>query len=239
MLFEQFDLPILRLTTSLGGQSAAFDNFVGILSRFDTFKGVTMMALLWMAWFYRVPAENEEQTDARQKQVLITFIGSIAAVVVSRIMQRRINIHMRPALDHLGLNFPVYPDSLPLNTWSSFPSDHTMLFVAIATGLWRVNRAMSYFAFFWAFVVISLPRVYLGIHYPSDVVSGAVLGILFMLAFERLPLEKLAVRGLAWQKLHPGLFLFIFFFATDALAHLFDDIRNITSPLLHSLYGGS
>ena len=238
MLFEQFDLPILKFVTSLGGRSEYVDNIIGCISRFDTFKGVAMMALLWAAWFHNPPNETAEQRDKRQQQVLITFVGSIVAVVISRVMQRLITVHSRPALANLGLQFPTYPDSLPMNMWSSFPSDHTMLFCALATGLWQINRRMGYLAFFWAFVVVSLPRIYLGFHYPSDVLSGVIFGIIAMWAFEKLPVHNLAARTLAWQKTYPGWFFALAFLATDALAHLFDDMRFISSALLRALHGG-
>jgi len=58
----------------------------------------------------------------------------------------------------------------------SFPSAHATSSFAVATAMVRVDPAMAG-AFVVAFA-LSLGRPYLGMHYPSDVLAGAVLGLL-------------------------------------------------------------
>ena len=58
----------------------------------------------------------------------------------------------------------------------SFPSAHATSSFAVATAMVRVDPAMAG-AFIVAFA-LSLGRPYLGMHYPSDVLAGAVLGLL-------------------------------------------------------------
>jgi membrane-associated phospholipid phosphatase len=57
----------------------------------------------------------------------------------------------------------------------SFPSAHATSSFAVATAMVRVDPAMSA-AFIVAFA-LSLGRPYLGMHYPSDVLAGALLGL--------------------------------------------------------------
>src|SRR5689334_1310773 len=57
----------------------------------------------------------------------------------------------------------------------SFPSAHSTSSFAVATAMTRVD-AWGALAFVLAFA-LSLGRPYLGMHYPSDVLAGAVLGI--------------------------------------------------------------
>ena len=57
----------------------------------------------------------------------------------------------------------------------SFPSAHALSSFAVATAMFRVDPATAA-AFVVAFV-LSLGRPYLGMHYPSDVLAGALLGV--------------------------------------------------------------
>jgi membrane-associated phospholipid phosphatase len=57
----------------------------------------------------------------------------------------------------------------------SFPSAHATSSFAVATAMCRVDPAIS--AVFLVAIALSLGRPYLGMHYPSDVLAGALLGI--------------------------------------------------------------
>ncbi|HEY2715430.1 MAG TPA: phosphatase PAP2 family protein [Solirubrobacterales bacterium] len=74
----------------------------------------------------------------------------------------------RPVLDGLP---PLggAPSSL------SFPSAHAFSSFAVATAMVRVDPATA--AALLVAAAISLGRPYLGMHYPSDVLAGALLGV--------------------------------------------------------------
>lgn len=57
----------------------------------------------------------------------------------------------------------------------SFPSAHATSSFAVATAMCRVDPATS--AAFLVAIALSLGRPYLGMHYPSDVLAGALIGI--------------------------------------------------------------
>ena len=113
-----------------------------------------------------------------------------------------------------------------------------MLFFALSTGLWTVYRPAGAVAFAWSLLVIDLPRIYLGIHYPSDVVGGAILGIICMVGFLALPLSKLNNAVSAWRNAHQGAFIVIMFFVTDELAHLLDDLRELAQSTFRIILHG-
>jgi membrane-associated phospholipid phosphatase len=79
----------------------------------------------------------------------------------------------RPVLDGLP---PLggAPSSL------SFPSAHSTSSFAVATAMTRVDRRAA--VVFVPAVAVALGRPYLGMHYPSDVAVGVVLGVALGLA---------------------------------------------------------
>jgi len=57
----------------------------------------------------------------------------------------------------------------------SFPSAHATSSLAVATAMVRVDPATA--AALLVAIALSLGRPYLGMHYPSDVLAGALLGV--------------------------------------------------------------
>lgn len=58
----------------------------------------------------------------------------------------------------------------------SFPSSHALVSVALAVLLFSYHRRLGIWAIFVA-VLICICRVLVGVHYPSDVLVGAALGV--------------------------------------------------------------
>jgi undecaprenyl-diphosphatase len=77
----------------------------------------------------------------------------------------------------------------------SFPSDHATAAFAIAVSIWLRNRTAGWLALAMA-AVLSVSRVMVGVHYPSDVIAGALLGtgaaLILWLPPIRRPLHALA-----------------------------------------------
>ena len=59
----------------------------------------------------------------------------------------------------------------------SFPSGHTLASFEAATALYKDHTLYGFAAFVLA-ILIAFSRIYLQVHYPSDVIGGAILGFL-------------------------------------------------------------
>lgn len=59
----------------------------------------------------------------------------------------------------------------------SFPSNHALNNFAAAAFLYKLYPKFKWI-FFTVAILISISRIYLGVHYPSDVLGGALIGFL-------------------------------------------------------------
>lgn len=190
------------------------------------------MCLFWYVWAEAPANESPSLREQRQKRLTTVLIGTILIGGLSRGLQLVPSVHQRPLLSNLGLAFPVTDfDAASLNAWNSFPSDHAMFYFALGVGLWTVNRTAGLIAFAWTLVVIDFPRVYLGIHFPSDVVFGAVFGAIGMTLFLALPLERFERWVSSWRTAHQGLFIAALFFTTYTIGQLLGDLRELAHSM--------
>ena len=67
----------------------------------------------------------------------------------------------------------------------SFPSGHTFSSFAAATSIFIYHKEIGKIALFLA-ALIGFSRLYLFVHYPSDVLAGAILGILTAVVLSKL-----------------------------------------------------
>jgi membrane-associated phospholipid phosphatase len=101
---------------------------------------------------------------------------------------------------------------------SSFPSDHAVLAGAVAVGLLLVTRRLLAWIGLLAALLIAFSRLYLGVHYPHDVLAGLLLGAAVSLAgwsvlravltrftagLSRTPLRPLLTTAPAWASSTP------------------------------------
>jgi len=206
----------------------AFDHLVWQVGNSSLLKGGVALTILWWLWF----APRGETIRARAK-LLAALAGGFVALGAGRALALLLPFRLRPVHEpalHLVRPYPVGPDEL--RSWSSFPSDHVMLFTALAVGMMPVSRRAGLFLLTWTLTVIALPRLYLGLHYPSDVLGGALVGVAIALLLQVPRLrDRLAAPPLRWLERHPASFYACLFLFTYQIATMFVDLR-VMIPLV-------
>lgn len=125
------------------------------------------LLLLWLtAWF-----RSRRRADAplAVAGVLWAALGAAAAEVLN-IPVRALVARPRPFVSHGGLDVLVRgKDDF------SFASDHATMTMAVAVGVLLVERRLGLLGVALAFME-GFCRVYMGVHYPTDVLGGYALG---------------------------------------------------------------
>lgn len=119
------------------------------------------LVLLWL-WFY----------DQKSKKIAMrAFASIIVAWPVLAYMVGKLVPRDRPfevgGIKELLFHRPTY----------SFPSDHAAALFALAASFYFSGNKKLGFIFGVIAIVISFFRVSTGLHWPSDVIAGAIIGI--------------------------------------------------------------
>lgn len=129
---------------------------------------LAVLMLLGAWWFARRRPGREEATVATAGVVWAGLAGCLAYLV--NVPIREFVARPRPSASHQGLEILVNG-----KTGYSFVSDHSSAVMAVAVGLYMVNRRLGLFGLLVA-LLQGLSRIYVGVHYPTDVVGGLALG---------------------------------------------------------------
>lgn len=169
-----FDLKIFYFFNNLAGKSAVFDAIVIFSADYLQYA----LAAIFILFLYLENRPNSQKF----KIFLITAISMLIARFGVTNLIRFLYPRSRPFIDY-QVN-QLIPESV-----NGFPSGHAALFFALAAAIYFYpNRepAASNGAsnkkwgllFFVAAILMGLSRVVAGVHYPSDILAGAVVGIL-------------------------------------------------------------
>lgn len=140
-----------------------------ILDRLFVFFGYYLPYFL-VAAFLLILYFSKYSRQKKRQIFLITTVSTIISrfgfVSIIRLFYQR----PRPFLEY-------QVNQLIAKNEFSFPSGHAAFFFALAMAVYFYNKKWGAW-FFAAAILIVLARIAAGIHYPSDILAGAVIGIL-------------------------------------------------------------
>lgn len=119
----------------------------------------------WLLW------RSRRQGNAALAKVLWIPIALVIGYVISSVIKSAVN-EVRPCqvLTQVHTLLPCDPPSD-----FAFPSNHTVIAFSFAVAVLLVNRTWGVLALIFA-LLMGLSRIYVGAHYPHDVLAGLVIG---------------------------------------------------------------
>lgn len=123
-------------------------------------------ALLYMIW------------KQREEWLYITVLAGIAGVFARYVVKTGILLFVhraRPFVSSTDIHSIVA--ALSSEYYQSFPSGHAIFFFALSTVVYFYHRHIGAFFLILA-TLMGIARVAVGMHYPTDIIAGAVLGVL-------------------------------------------------------------
>ncbi|MDH3282723.1 MAG: phosphatase PAP2 family protein [Gammaproteobacteria bacterium] len=233
-MLESLDDQIVQLVNSLAHRSGTLDLIVVNVFTLNLVKGAVPVTMLCWAWF----RECQDQVH-RRMLVLGTLLGTWIALLLGRALQLYLPFRPRPLYNpELSLRVPEFLPENTLNDWSSLPSDTAMMFAALTLGIWFISRTLGIVALLHMLLFVVFAKLYKGLHYPSDLFVGAVIGmgITWFVLWTTLP-QRLYHLLVSWRERAPGLFYSGFFLVFFEIANMFDDVRELISVAEFAFHG--
>jgi undecaprenyl-diphosphatase len=162
-----FDQNLAIWVNSLSGSSSILDSLMRWLASDYTIPPLLAITLIATIFAGRTSEERLRWQRA-------AFVGIIAvgvtnwAIAISNGMWDRVRPY-EALSDDITLLF--YPATDP-----SFPANPTGVGAAVAVALWGVGVRLRYFLIALT-LLVAISRLYVGLHYPTDLLGGAVIGI--------------------------------------------------------------
>jgi undecaprenyl-diphosphatase len=162
------DTSIFLFINGLSGKIPVLDAFFKGFSN-DYFPTIGACLILTWMWF----ATRDSDKRAINQRAIMMVVISIAVVSGMIKLCNVFYFRLRPfdALPPGSVNLLFYHP-----TDSSFPSNLAAVLFTIATTVFIKNKTYGAVLLAIAFVA-GLGRVYMGVHYPMDIVGGAAVGV--------------------------------------------------------------
>jgi len=226
-LIEQTDHALTMAANQFAGRSIVLDRIVyDILDTALLNGGVFLAAYCWL-WF----ETDENGVYSQRRNVVVGQMAVLGVAGIVCLLKLLLPFRHNPLNSpDLGLRLAFGVDPALLATSNSFPSGHAALFFALSVPLWIRSCWLGAASAVWILLVVCLPLLFLGDHWPSDMIAGAVIGIASMLLLYRLVgATRLPDRALHFSKTHPPAFYAIAWMVAFETAVRFEHVETFFS----------
>lgn len=226
---NNFDINIINYLNSFARNSHFFDLAINSWVNNNFIKTIIPIMILWWAWFKVTDYQN------RNRLIIIsTFIATFFGLFLARGLTFILPFRFRPIHNNqLDFILPFGTDVKVLDGWSSLPSDHAVIMFTLVTGIFYISKKLGIFLSIYLLITVLIPRIYLGLHYPTDILVGIIIGIIMTIIFNKdFCYNRLSRPILDLSITKPEYFYPVFFLISYQSSDLFEGFRHI-SHMIH------
>jgi undecaprenyl-diphosphatase len=163
---NSFDLTVYHMLNHLATPSHPILNTV---MKFFAQDALEIYAILFVIAWFTLPKQDTKSRHA----LVVSGCAGILALLINVIIG---HIWYRPR-PFVALPKGTFNQIIPHSVDASFPSDHTSGSFGFASASWGKNVAWVRYSFTIIAILTMISRVYCGVHYPTDVIGGLVVGV--------------------------------------------------------------
>jgi membrane-associated phospholipid phosphatase len=227
---DWIDRPLAKAINSLT-RDRDFANALAFDVEDSTVQGAIVVSLLWCCWFSGV---NESRA-----RLMSGIFAAVLAALVARLLHYTLPTSSKPIFDPLlGLDPPdVLGDVDSLRAAASFSNSHTFpseratMFGGLAIAIFFVQRNLGLLAL-GCTMAVELSRVYLGLHYPADIVGSLALAGAMVWVAQIAQISKLGLPLVRWESASPSTFYMCAFFTSCQMTTAFEGLRDFAARLV-------
>lgn len=166
-----FDLWLTAQLAGFLGRQPLLDLGVQSAINHQVLGGFCYAAAFFVLWL----RGSQEGNEATRRRMLTILLGSLIAILLILVAQAL--VVWPPPIHHPSLS-SLYPRYIYTNPeGSSFPSQSVTVYGSLAAGIYSLHKATGWFLWAGVVLLVGLPRIYVGGHYPTDVLAGIILGL--------------------------------------------------------------
>ena len=116
----------------------------------------------------------------KTRKVGFTVLGALVLMMVfNNFILKNLFARTRPFNLEVWRDWFVYPELVKRPSSYSFPSGHSSSGFAAATALTTSKKAYIIIPAFLVASIVAFSRIYVHVHYPTDVIFGALFGVIY------------------------------------------------------------